>query len=399
MSSESTRVRNKKRLTVLTMVGIALATGIFGFILGTRSEEIFAWIGSPSSNKGLPSTLDFSSVQQVYDTLRSKFDGKLDAAQLVEGAKKGLVAAAGDQYTVYFTKADNQQFMSELDGTFSGIGAELDQKDNQLIVVSTLDESPAQKAGLLAQDKIIKVNDQDTSTWSLDKAVSEIRGAKGTTVKLTVVRGQDVKDFSIVRDDIVTPSVTWSETSDNIGYMRISRFADSNTVDLATKAAQEFKDKHVKGIVLDVRGNGGGYLTSAQAVASLWLNDKVIVQEKGNANEVLRSNNNPILGGIPTVVLVDGGSASASEIVAGALHDNGAAKLVGVKTFGKGSVQEIVNLPNATGLKVTIAKWYTPNGKNISEQGIQPDVQLSISDDDVKAGRDPQKDKAMQLLQ
>jgi len=399
VSSESTRVRNKKRLTVLTMVGIALATGIFGFILGTRSEEIFAWIGSPSSNKGLPSTLDFSSVQQVYDTLRSKFDGKLDAAQLVEGAKKGLVAAAGDQYTVYFTKADNQQFMSELDGTFSGIGAELDQKDNQLIVVSTLDESPAQKAGLLAQDKIIKVNDQDTSTWSLDKAVSEIRGAKGTTVKLTVVRGQDVKDFSIVRDDIVTPSVTWSETSDNIGYMRISRFADSNTVDLATKAAQEFKDKHVKGIVLDVRGNGGGYLTSAQAVASLWLNDKVIVQEKGNANEVLRSNNNPILGGIPTVVLVDGGSASASEIVAGALHDNGAAKLVGVKTFGKGSVQEIVNLPNATGLKVTIAKWYTPNGKNISEQGIQPDVQLSISDDDVKAGRDPQKDKAMQLLQ
>lgn len=381
------------------MVGIALATGIFGFILGTRSGEIFAWISSPSNNKGLPSTLDFSSVQQVYDTLRSKFDGKLDAAQLVEGAKKGLVAAAGDQYTVYFTKADNQQFMSDLDGTFSGIGAELDQKDNQLIVVSTLDESPAQKAGLLAQDKIIKVNDQDTSTWSLDKAVSEIRGTKGTTVKLTVVRGQDVKEFSIVRDDIVTPSVTWSETSDNIGYMRISRFADNNTVDLATKAAQEFKDKHVKGIVLDVRGNGGGYLTSAQAVASLWLNDKVIVQEKGNANEVLRSNNNPILGGIPTVVLVDGGSASASEIVAGALHDNGAAKLVGVKTFGKGSVQEIVNLPNGTGLKVTIAKWYTPNGKNISEQGIQPDVQISISDDDVKAGRDPQKDKALQLLQ
>ena len=393
----------KQRRTV--KLSTAIASGVLilvvGIIGGMRANDLIVLLGN-GQNKNTPSNLDFSSVQQVYDQLRQKFDGKLDAQALIDGAKKGMVAATGDPYTVYFTKDEAKQFFSDLNGTFSGIGAELDKKSDQLVVVSTIDNSPARKAGLQAGDAIVKVNDEDTSGWSVDQAVSKIRGDKGTTVKLTIVRDNKQQEFSIVRDQITTPSVTWNEDTDNIGYMRISSFAD-DTADLAQKAAQEFKDKGVKGVVLDLRGDGGGYLTAAQAVASLWLPEgKTIVQERtdtGVVQETLKAtNSNPPLAGLPTTVLVDGGSASASEIVSGALHDNGVAKLVGVKTFGKGSVQDIVDLPGGAELKVTIAKWYTPNGKNINKEGIQPDVNVSISDDDLKSNRDPQKDKAFDIV-
>ncbi len=337
----------------------------------------------------------------MYDKLRQRYDGQLDANKLIDGAKKGLVEATGDPYTVYFTDAEAKQFLGDLEGKFTGIGAELDKRNNQLIVVSTLDDSPARKAGLQANDAIVKVNDEDTTTWTVEQAVSKIRGDKGTTVKLMIARtDQQPQQFSIVRDEIVNPSVKSEITGDNVGYMRISRFAENDTTSLSTKAAQDFKDKAVKGVVLDLRGNGGGYLTAAQEIASLWLKDKVVVQEKRGdvVQDTLRSSNGPILDGIPTVVLVDGGSASASEIVAGALHDNNAAKLVGVKTFGKGSVQQIEKIPSGGEVKVTVAKWYTPNGKNISKEGISPDTEVKLSDDDLKNNRDPQKDRAFELL-
>ncbi|HEU5187766.1 MAG TPA: S41 family peptidase, partial [Candidatus Saccharimonadales bacterium] len=249
-------------------------------------------------------------------------------------------------------------------------------------------------------DLIVKVNDQDTTGWSIDKAVSEIRGEKGTTVKLTIVRDQEVKDFSIVRDAIVNPSVRYEITEGNIGYLRISRFSDTDTVDLARKAAQEFKQKGVKGVVLDLRGNGGGYLGAAQDVSGIWLKDKVVVQERrGNeVVETLKSDGNAILEGVPTVVLIDEGSASASEIVAGALRDHEAAQLLGKKTFGKGSVQTIEEMPGGGQLKITIAKWYTPNGKNINKEGIQPDIQVEISKEDITAGRDLQRQRAFEIF-
>jgi len=387
------------RLSSAIVSGVIIL--IVGVIGGMRADDLIVLLGN-GQNKGTPSSLDFSSVQQVYDQLRQKYDGKLDVQKLIDGAKKGMVAATGDPYTVYFTKDEAKQFFSDLNGKFSGIGAELDKKsDQQLIVVSTLDDSPARKAGLQAGDAIAKVNDEDTSGWSVDQAVSKIRGDKGTTVKLTIVRDSKQQEFSIVRDEITTPSVTWNEDTDNIGYMRIASFAD-DTASLTQKAAQEFKDKGVKAVVLDLRGDGGGYLTAAQAVASLWLPEgKTIVQERtdtGVVQQTLKASGNALLSGLPTTVLVDGGSASASEIVSGALHDNGVAKLVGVKTFGKGSVQDIVDLPGGAELKVTIAKWYTPNGKNINKEGIQPDVNVPISDDDLKNSRDPQKDKAFELV-
>lgn len=393
------RTKNKKQFGLGTLIGVVVVVAVGAFILGTRSGSILYALGS-SENKQLPSDINLSSVQDVYSYLDSKFDGKLDQTKLIDGAKKGMVEAAGDPYTVYFTDDEAKQFLGDLNGKFIGIGSELDKKNNHITVVSTLDESPARRAGLLPGDILLKVNDQDTSAWSIEKTVSMVRGEKGTTVKLLVARGQDAKEFAITREELINPSVKSEITNDNIGYLRISRFADNDTPKAVTKAAQDFKSKGVKGVILDLRGNGGGYVTTARSVASLWLRNKVVVEEKRDNTviQTLRSDDNPILEGVPTIVLVDGGSASASEIVSGALHDAGAAKLLGEKTFGKGSVQDVQSISSGGQLKVTIAKWYTPNGKNINKEGLQPDVEVKITDDNVKNHQDPQKDKAVELL-
>ncbi|HSW81089.1 MAG TPA: S41 family peptidase [Candidatus Saccharimonas sp.] len=389
-----------RQVRTTTFIGVAIVVALASFILGSRSQDIAALIWGHNQNSGLPSQLDLSSLQDVYKTLRQNFDGQLDTQKLVDGAKKGLTSAAGDQYTVFFTNAEAKQFQDDLDGKFSGIGAELDKKDNNLIVQSTLDSSPARNAGLQSGDIITKVNDQDTTNWSIDQAVSAIRGDKGTTVKLAIVRGQELKEFSIVRDNIVNPSVTWQALDGGIGYIRISRFAD-DTAKLSQQAAADLRQKNVSSIILDLRGDGGGYVDAAQSVASLWLKTGgTIVQEKRD-NTVIdtkTASGDALLAGLQTVVLIDGDTASASEITAGALHDHGAAKLVGQKSFGKGSVQQILGIPSGGDLKVTIAKWFTPNGVNISKEGIKPDVEIGISPDDISAGRDPQKDKAIDLL-
>lgn len=393
------KTKAKKSPGWWTVVLVSAVVGVVAFVGGTRSGDVIAMLRG-SQNSGLPSQLNLSSLQDVYSKLRDDFDGQLDTQKLIDGAKKGMVEASGDPYTVYFTDEEAKQFLSDLDGKFSGIGAELGKKDDKLVVISTLDDSPAKKAGLLANDVIVKVNDQDTTGWSIDKAVSQIRGDKGTTVKLAVARLQQLKEFSIVRDEIINPSVKYEIGADNIGYLRISRFAETDTVTLAKKAANEFKQKGVKGVVLDLRGNGGGYLGAAQEISSIWLKDKVVVQEKRGDKVVdtLKSGSSPILEGVPTVVLIDGGSASASEIVAGALHDHNAAKLVGVKSFGKGSVQQIEEIGSGGQLKVTIAKWYTPNGKNISKEGIEPDIKVELSEQDIATSNDVQKTKAYEVV-
>lgn len=403
VSSDSKKIRKagKKQRSVRLMTAIlaSVAIAVGAFIAGTRFDGFLVWLKN-GQNVQLADSLDLASLQEVYRKLRSQYDGKLDPAALVDGAKKGLVSAAGDPYTVYFTQEEAQQFSDDLDGKFSGIGAEIGTKNNNLIIVSTLDDSPARKAGLQTDDVIGKVNDEDTTSWSIDQAVSKIRGDKGTTVKLTIVRDQHVKELSIVRQDIVNPSVRYEITPENIGYLRISRFAN-DTAGLSQKAANEFVAKGVKGVILDLRGDGGGYLETAQQVGGLWLTEdkKIVEQRTGDAvGKALLADGNAPLKGIPTVVLVDGGSASASEIVAGALHDHNAAKLVGTKTYGKGSVQELFNLPMGGQLKVTIAKWYTPNGVNINKEGITPDIEVTPTDEQLAAGEDIQKAKAIDLL-
>ncbi len=297
-----------------TMILVAVIVGATSFIGGMRADQFAIQFGN-SQNKEAPEKLNFSSAQTVYDKLREDFDGKLDAQKLIDGAKKGMVEAAGDPYTMYFTDQEAKQFLGDLEGKFSGIGAELDKRNNQLVISSTIDNSPARQAGLQPGDAIVKVNNEDTTGWSIEQGVSKIRGDKGTTVKLAISRDNQLQEVSIVRDDIVTPSVVHSIDSNNIGYMRITRFAEGDTSSLARQAAQEFKEKGVKGVVLDLRGNGGGYLTAAQDVAGLWLNSKVVVQERrgDTVQDTLKSGTDPILNGIPTTVLVDGGSASAAK--------------------------------------------------------------------------------------
>jgi carboxyl-terminal processing protease len=382
-----------------TFVLILACTAIIGYVAGTRNDQIASIVGPALGFKVTTGSLDLASVQATYRQLKSNYDGNLDDQALIGGASRGLVAAAGDQFTIYMDKKEAEDFNKDLSGDIGGgIGAEIGSRSNKPTVIRTLDGTPAQRAGLLAGDVIVAVNDQSTEDWSIDDTVSKIRGEVGTTVKIKVYRGSDTKDFDITREKITSPSVD-SKIDGNTGVITMRRF-DETTTDLARQAAQDFKDKKVKGVILDLRGNGGGLLTAARDVAGIWLNDKVVVSERtnGKTTDEQRSGTNAILAGVPTVVLVNGSSASASEIVAGALQDYGAATLVGEKTYGKGSVQKLIELPNGSVLKVTIARWYTPKGKNINKQGISPDETVKLSAADANAGRDPQMAAALTRL-
>jgi carboxyl-terminal processing protease len=361
----------------------------------------FSTLGN--ENADLPTSLDYSSVTQVYNSLRANYDGRLDTTKLLDGMKAGLVQAAGDPYTVYFNAGSAKDFNDQLSGTFSGIGAELGKNaQGNLQVVAPIDGTPASTAGLRAQDIIAEIDGKSTAGLSIDDAVTKIRGKKGTKVTLKVIRDKSESlSFTITREDIKIPSVKSEILDGNIGYMKVNQFG-ADTSELAQKAAQNFKDKGVKGIVLDMRGNPGGLLNAAVNVSSLWLprGDTILKEKRGDtviSTETATGNN--ILQGIPTAILVDEGSASASEITAGALHDNNVATLFGVKSYGKGSVQQVVQLPSSTEMKVTIARWYRPNGQNIDKKGITPDHIVKITGDDIKAGNDPQKDAALQFIQ
>jgi len=371
-----------------------------GYIAGTFHSQILATVAPVFGLKAASGTLDLSSVQKTYQQLQANFDGDIDDAKLIEGANRGLVEALGDEYTVFFNKTESEQFSNDLSGTIGGgIGVELSLRNEQITAVRVLRDNPAEKAGIVAGDVIVKINDEEVpSTWTVQDATTRIRGETGTTVKLTVLRGTEVKEFTITRAEVTNPSV-YSSVVDGVGIMTITRF-DDQTGQLARAAAQSFKAQNVKSVILDLRGNGGGYITAAQDVASLWLDNQVVVSERTNGKVVdeLKTATSPILNGISTAVLVNSSSASASEIVAGALQDHGAAKLVGEKTFGKGSVQKLIELPGGSELKVTVAKWYTPKGNNISKQGIAVDKEVALTIEDINAGRDPQLDAAKELL-
>lgn len=373
---------------------------VIGFVAGTRSNDVLAAIAPVIGIKVETGTLDLASVQQTYQNLKANYDGKLDTQALIDGASRGLVASAGDEYTVYMDAKEAQEFKKTLSGEIGGgIGAEIGLRNQKPTVVRALSGNPAEKVGVHAGDVVVAVNDEIVKDLPVDKLVEKIRGEVGTTVKLTVLRDGKTKDFSITRAIVDNPSVQ-SSVKNGIGVIRLIRF-DEETGTLTRRAAENLKQQGVKGIILDVRDNGGGYLDAAQAVAGIWLNNKVVVSEHTGdvVTDTLRSDKNEaVLEGVPTVVLVNGSSASASEIVAGALKDNGAATLIGEKTFGKGTVQKILELSGGSILKVTVARWYTPNGKNITKEGIQPDKEVKMSLADVDASRDPQQQAAEAFL-
>lgn len=391
--------KNARPLSKSSLFLLVAATAIVGFVAGTRSNDILAAVGPVFGVKVHTGTLDLSSVQGTYQKLAANYDGTIDKQRLIEGASRGMVAAAGDPYTVYMDAKEAAEFNNDLSGNIGGgIGAEIGLRDEKPTIIRVLKDNPAEKAGLAAGDQIVAVNDQTAIGQTVDKVVANVRGEAGTTVKINVLRSGVPKEFTVTRSTINNPSVD-SKIENGVGTLTISRF-DSQTGSLTRKVAQQFKDQGVKSIILDLRGNGGGYLGAAQDVAGLWLDDKIVVSERtgDKTTDELKTGKDALLAGIPTVVLVNGGTASASEIVAGALQDYGVAKLLGEKTFGKGSVQQVLDLGGGTVLKVTIAKWYTPKGNNINKQGIAPDQTATLTQQDASSGNDPQLQAALKLL-
>jgi len=397
VENKGRKPRRRKVSQGVFLASLVLAI-IVSFAAGTRSEEIYQIAAPIFGIKVAKQPLDTEVMKEAYRQLAANYDGDLDANKLSDGAARGMVKAVGDDYTTFLDKEEAAEFNKSLNGEVSGIGAEIGVRNLQPTVLRVLDDSPAKKAGLKTGDIFVAVNGTSVAGETASGVADKVTGEAGTTVKLTMRRGSESLDFSITRAQISDPSVRWS-VSDDVGVLTISRF-DDNTGSLARKAAKEFIDKGVKSVIVDLRNNGGGYLTAAQEVASLWLdNGKTVVTEKsrGQVTETVKASGNPTLKGKKTIVLVNGSSASASEIVAGALKDYQAATLVGEKTFGKGTVQKVINLSDDRILKVTVARWYTPQDRNITKEGIQPNQTVKMSQDDNNAGRDPQMARAKEL--
>ena len=378
----------------LTLVIVAIVS----FVAGARSDVLFANVASVFGVRTSNKTIDLSSVQKTYQELVANYDGKLDTQKLIYGANRGLVEAAGDPHTAYMDPDETKEFDKSLSGQIGGgIGAEIGLRNNKPTIIKPLENSPAQKAGIKAGEAIVKVNDEASSDWSVEKVVSKIRGEVGTSVKLTLLSGGQTREVSVVRQNIVSPAVE-SEIDGEIGILKVNRFGD-DTVSLSRKYASEFVEKGVKKVILDLRNNPGGTVGAAQGLLGIWLDNQIAMTERRGSEIVktLRTTGTPILGNMKTVVLINGNSASASEITAGALREYGKATLVGQKSYGKGSVQIVLGLPGGSQMKVTEARWYTPKGKNIDKTGIEPDVKVDLSSDDVNNNVDPQMDKAKSL--
>jgi carboxyl-terminal processing protease len=326
----------------------------------------------------------------------------VDDVKLMQGAINGMMESLGDKHSTYMDPKVYKEASSSLAGSYEGIGAYVDTDADYLTIISPIPGSPAEKAGLQPGDKIIKIDGEDMTGVDTEVAHQKVLGPAGTTVVLTVARKDvpDPLDFSIVREKIVIKSATGKMLENDIAYVQVNTFGDNTTSELKTTLT-ELMAKNPKGLILDLRNNGGGYLQTAVEVVSQFAPKGVVLYEKfgdGKQNQY-----DVISGGlatdIPMVVLINEGSASASEITAGALQDYGRAKLVGVVSYGKGSVQNWLPLSDDQGaVRVTIAKWYTPNDRTIEGKGLTPDVYVPMTPEDFKAGRDPQLDTAMETI-
>lgn len=350
-------------------------------------------------------TIDFSLFWKVWGILKDKYvdKSKLDARELFYGAIDGMLAATKDPYTTFFSPKENQEFNESISGTFEGIGAEMAIRDDVLTIVAPLEGTPAEKAGLLSGDKVVKIDDIVSSSYSLDEAVKNIRGQKGTQVKLTIFREgeEETRDILVTRDVILVKSVRFEMKENDIAYIRVSRFGDDTEKEFKS-VVKETLAKKARGVVIDLRNNPGGFLDTAVSLASTALpsGKTVVIEEdsEGKRKEI-KSRGGDVLSGLPTVILINQGSASASEILAGALRDNrDNVTLIGKKSFGKGSVQELISVSSDTAVKITIARWLTPSGKQIHNVGIAPDIEVGLSSDDVTEKRDPQLDRALEEL-
>lgn len=403
----------------LTNILLYAAVGILLFGSGYKIGEFktlkqrnvisgYSFKNASNANNNVDFALFWDTWQKVEDKFVDK--KKIDEKKMYYGAIKGMVASLEDPYTFFLTPDENKQSKDDLGGKFEGIGAQLGLKEGRIVIVAPLKNSPAEKAGLKSSDVIEKVDGQSTKGWTLGQAVSKIRGEKGTKVKLGILRQQQTREFTITRDQIQVSSVELNyekKNNDQVAHLRVNQFGD-DTNDEWDKAVEDIQSKwkknEIKGIVLDLRDNPGGYLDSSVYLAAEFLPETtVVVKQESTVHEdrVYTVERKGKLLDIPVTVLVNQGSASASEILAGALRDHKRATLVGEKSFGKGSVQEALDLDNGAGLHVTVAKWILPNGDWINGKGIDPEIKIT---NEVKEGNtltkedDKQLEKAIELV-
>lgn len=370
-------------------------------------EQKFALSGSGVTFREDPEKeVNLSLLWTVWRILDKQYvnPNELTIDKLRYGAVRGLVDAIGDPYSAFMTPVENDEFQQVLHGKLEGIGAELTMRERVITVVAPLKGSPAQRAGLLPHDIITAVDGVSLQGISLQDAVQRIRGEQGTKVVIDVVRPSTSEElsFEIIREEIRVPSVeseVLKTASGSLGYIALNQFGD-DTVKETRKALEEFTKQSLSGVILDLRFNGGGYLDGSIEIVSLFLAQGKVVTverrgEERNSHYVL---GDPVLTELPLVVLINEGSASASEIVAGALRDHDRATIVGVKSFGKGTVQDVIDLPGGSSLRLTIARWKTPQGHDLGTEGVTPDIEVTTTPEDYASGRDPQKEAAMEYL-
>ncbi|HJL55796.1 MAG: S41 family peptidase [Candidatus Pacebacteria bacterium] len=397
--------------TIVVIILLVVAAFFSGLFVGKENDTEISTSSISILNGGTlqPSVVDFSPLWKAWNAINEKFvpatttDPVTDEDKLY-GTIQGLARSLNDPYTVFLPPEDSEIFEDDIRGNFEGVGMEIGIRDNILTVIAPLKDNPAERAGIRAGDKVIKIDDTTTEGMTIDKAVKLIRGEGGTTVNLTILREgeSELLEISVVRDVIQIPTIETELTEDGVFVIKLFNFS-AISPNLFREVLREFVELGTDKMLLDLRGNPGGFLEAAIDIASWYLpTGKVVVTEDFGENgkpRIHRSKGYNIFNeNLKMAILINQGSASASEILAGALQQHGKATLVGDRTFGKGSVQELVRITPNTSLKVTIARWLTPNGASISDGGLTPDVEVKFTTEDFEAGEDPQFDRVIEIL-
>ncbi|MCD5396161.1 MAG: S41 family peptidase [Candidatus Pacebacteria bacterium] len=388
----------KKSFLFITLIVIVAISFRAGFYFGLQE--------TPKPPEDLPPGVDLSVLWEVWRAIEEKYIGKIDYQEMIYGGAKGIAQSVNDPYTVFYTPEESEMFLEDIFGSFEGVGMEIGIRDGYLTVVAPLEGTPAKKAGILAGDRIIKIEDIYTKDLTIYEAVKMIRGPKGTKVRLTIMREgwEEPKEIEIVRDVINIPSIKVEILEKNIAHLTIYQF-NENTVLQFKKAVQFIKEKGAKKIILDLRNNPGGLLDKVQEIAGWFLEQNKIIAIARYANgeeDIYKAKGPSTLLNYPLVILVNKGTASGAEIFAAALREQrDDVKLIGERTFGKGSVQETVNIGKIKRegmLKVTTAHWFTPKNQLINKKGLEPDIEVELTQEDIEKGKDPQLDKAKEVI-